>query len=60
MGVLCDTIGNILFIGGMLILTFCTKFNPVLMYAIVKFSDLPKTLVAHFWLKKERWLVNLT
>lgn len=60
MGVLCDTVGNILFIGGMLILTFCTDFNPVLMYAIVKFSDLPKTLIAHFWLKKERWLVNLT
>lgn len=60
MGVICDTIGNILFLGGMIVLTFYTGFGPVLMYAIVKLSDVPKTIVAHFWLKKEKWLVNLT
>ncbi len=60
MGVICDTIGNILFIGGMIILTFCTKLNPIAMYAIVKLSDIPKMIVAYFWLKKEKWLVNLT
>lgn len=60
MGVICDTVGNFFFIGGMLILTFCTNFNPIIMYTIVKLSDFPKTLIAHLWLKKEKWLVNLT
>ena len=60
MGVICDTVANILFIGGMLILTFLTKLGPIEMYAIVKLSDVAKALIAYFWLKKERWLVNLT
>jgi len=60
MGAICDTVGNILFLGGMVLLTFLTGLGPVAMYAIVKLSDVPKSLIAHFWLKKERWLVNLT
>lgn len=60
MGVLCDTFANALFIGGIFILTFCTTLGPVTMYAIVKLSDIPKCIIAHIWLKKERWLVNLT
>lgn len=60
MGVICDTIGNVLFLGGMFLLTYLTKLGPVPMYAIVKLSDFPKTIVAHKWLKKEKWLVNLT
>lgn len=60
MGVVCDTVANILFIGGMFILTFFTKLGPIAMYAIVKLSDVIKAVVGHFWLKKERWLVNLT
>lgn len=60
MGVICDTVANILFIGGMLILTFFTKLGPVEMYAIVKLSDVAKAVIGFFWLKKERWLVNLT
>lgn len=60
MGVICDTVANVLFIGGMILLTFFTKLGPVAMYAIVKLSDVAKVLIAHFWLKKERWLVNLT
>ena len=59
MGAVCDTVGNILFIGGMTALTFLTTFSPYVMYAIVKLSDIPKSLIAYFWLKKERWLVNL-
>lgn len=59
MGVICDTIGNVLFLGGMFLLTFLTTLGPVAMYAIVKLSDIPKCLTAYFWLKKERWLVNL-
>jgi len=60
MGVICDTVANVLFIGGMVVLTFLTKLGPVEMYAIVKLSDIAKTVIAYFWLKKERWLVNLT
>lgn len=60
MGVICDTVANVLFIGGMLLLTFLTKLGPIEMYAIVKLSDVAKTVIAHIWLKKERWLVNLT
>ncbi len=59
MGAICDTVGNVLFLGGMLLLTFFTPLGPVAMYAIVKLSDVPKSAIAHFWLKKERWLVNL-
>ena len=60
MGAICDTAANILFLGGMLLLTFFTGLGPVTMYAIVKTSDVVKCVIAHFWLKKERWLVNLT
>ena len=60
MGAIGDTVGNSLFLGGMVLLTFLTDLGPVAMFAIVKLSDVPKSLVAHFWLKKERWLVNLT
>ena len=60
MGVICDTVGNVLFLGGMILLTFLTPLGPVVMYAIVKLSDVPKAVIAQIWLKKERWLVNLT
>lgn len=59
LGVFADTVGNTLFLGGMFALTFLTSLGPVAMYAIVKISDVPKAIVAHFWLKKERWLKNL-
>lgn len=59
MGVLCDTIANILFVGGMFLLIWFTALGPVVMYAIVKLSDVAKAVIAYFWLKKERWLVNL-
>ena len=60
MGVVCDTVANILFVGGMFLLIFFTQLGPVAMYAIVKLSDFAKVLIAHFWLKKNRWLMNLT
>lgn len=60
MGVICDTVGNALFLAGMFLLAFLTKLGPVAMYAIVKVSDVPKSVIAWIWLKKERWLVNLT
>ena len=59
MGAVCDTVGNVLFILGMILTTAFTKLGPATMFAIVKLSDVPKSLIAHFWLKKEKWLVNL-
>ena len=37
-----------------------TLIGPVMMYACVKVIDLMKVVIFHFWLKKERWLKNLT
>ena len=37
-----------------------TAVGPVMMYAFVKIIDLIKVVVFHFWLKRERWLKNLT
>ncbi len=48
----------------MLPLVFCLGFftgiGPVTMYMCVKFLDFVKIVVFHIWLKKERWLKNLT
>ena len=37
-----------------------TEVGPVGMYGCVKLIDLVKVVVFHVWLKKERWLKNLT
>ena len=37
-----------------------TLIGPVMMYACVKIIDLMKVVIFHFWLKRERWLKNLT
>ncbi|MCR4740119.1 MAG: MATE family efflux transporter [Lachnospiraceae bacterium] len=37
-----------------------TDIGPVEMYGCIKLLDLVKVVVFHFWLKKERWLKNLT
>ncbi len=37
-----------------------TNIGPVKMYMCVKLLDLVKIVVFHIWLKKERWLKNLT
>ena len=36
-----------------------TDIGPVQMYLCVKLLDIVKTVIFHFWLKKERWLNNL-
>lgn len=59
MGALCDTAGNILLIGAMFSLTFLTNIPPVTRFALTKLSDIPKSFIAHFWLKKEKWPLNL-
>jgi len=60
MGAVCDFVANIIYIGSMIPLVLFTAFTPVVIYAIVKISDFVKAAIAYFWLKKEKWLVNLT
>ena len=42
------------------VLALYTDVGPVVMYCGVKLVDVVKLVVFHFWLKKERWLKNLT
>ncbi len=41
-------------------LAIFTKIGPVMMYLYIKFLDIVKIIIFQFWLKKERWLKNLT
>ena len=41
-------------------LALLTDVGPVVLYCGVKLVDVVKVFVFHFWLKKERWLKNLT
>ncbi len=60
MGIVVDGIGNLGFvIPGIFIMAKLTNIGPVMMYAIIKSVEIPKIIIAHFWLKKEKWLVNL-
>ena len=60
MGMLVDGISNIfLVIPGIYIMARFTSIGPVMMYVIIKTIDFPKIAIAHFWLKKEFWVVNL-
>ena len=42
------------------ILALYTDVGPVVLYCGVKLIDVIKLVVFHIWLKKERWLKNLT
>ncbi|MBO4386339.1 MAG: polysaccharide biosynthesis C-terminal domain-containing protein [Treponema sp.] len=60
MGMLVDGIGNIfIVVPGIFFMANYTSIGPVMMYAIIKSVEIPKIAIAHFWLKKEKWLVNL-
>ena len=60
MGMIVDGIGNLgIVIPGIFIMAKLTAIGPVAMYAIIKAVEFPKIAIAHFWLKKEKWVVNL-
>ena len=60
MGMLVDGFGNLcIVIPGVFILAKFTTVGPVAMYAIIKSVEFPKIAIAHFWLNKEKWVVNL-
>ena len=47
-------------IPGIFLLARLTDWGPVLMYGVLKLTDIIKITVAHLWLKKEKWVKNLT
>ena len=47
-------------IPGILLLARLTNWGPVLMYGVSKLTDIVKIVIAHLWLKKEKWVKNLT
>lgn len=54
------SVNTLLFIPGAFILTLGTGIGPVPMFAIIKLTDVVKYLIARWYLKKERWVKNLT
>ncbi|MGL4983060.1 MAG: MATE family efflux transporter [Treponemataceae bacterium] len=61
MGVVIDvTVNVLLFVPLMVVLTKYTLLSPVIMYGLVKLTDFAKVSGAFWWLKKEKWLKNLT
>ena len=50
----------LLVIPGILLLARLTDWGPVMMYGVLKLTDFVKITVAHLWLKKEKWVKNLT
>lgn len=61
MGTVVDvTVNTFLFLPGILIIGLCTQLGPVAMFGILKLTDLVKTTIAEWQLRKERWVKNLT
>lgn len=61
MGAYADSLLTLLVMIPMVILLGkFTMIGPVGMYGCVKLIDLIKVVIFHIWLKKERWLKNLT
>jgi len=61
MGMYADvSVNTILFAPGAVILSLFTTIAPVPMFALLKLTDFVKVSVAHYFLRKERWVKNLT
>jgi Na+-driven multidrug efflux pump len=60
MGVWVDVgVSYSVFIPIALLISTYTSWGPVLLFGVAKLSDIPKALVAAWWLKKGRWIKNL-
>lgn len=55
-----DGIISLLIIPYLLLIARFTAVGPVTMYFLVKLLDLGKIAIAHYKLKKEKWIMNLT
>ena len=61
MGVLADcTVNFLLFAPGAIILSYFTAIPPVQMFTLLKLTDIVKFIICRQFLKKERWVKNLT
>ena len=60
MGMAIDGIGALIVVPMTFALAIYTGVGPVAMYILVKLVDVAKTAAAWVWLRRERWLVNLT
>ena len=61
MGMYIDlSVNSLLFIPGAVILSFFTSMAPVPMFALLKLSDIVKVFMCRYFLKKERWVKNLS
>jgi Na+-driven multidrug efflux pump len=54
------SVNVLLMIPGAFLLAYLTPLSPVAMFAVLKLSDVVKFLIARHFLKKERWVRNLT
>ena len=54
------SVNTLLFVPGALILSLLTSIQPVPMFALLKLSDVVKYFIARHFLRKERWVRNLT
>ncbi|MDR1030095.1 MAG: MATE family efflux transporter [Treponema sp.] len=54
------SVNTLLFVPGAFILALATTLDPVLMFALLKTSDLAKYAIARYFFKKKRWVRNLT
>ena len=61
MGMYTDlSVNTTLFIPGAFILSYATAIAPVPMFAILKLTDIIKYFMCRYFLRKERWVKNLT
>ena len=61
MGMYTDlSVNTLLFVPGAFILALGTSLPPVTMFGILKLTDVVKYFVARHFLKKEKWVKNLT
>jgi len=61
MGMYADvSVNTLLFMPGSVLLSLFTNLAPVTMFALLKLTDFVKVFIARHFLKKERWVKNLT
>jgi len=61
MGMYTDvSVNMLLFAPGSVLLSFFTTLAPVPMFALLKATDIVKCFVARYFLRKEKWVKNLT
>ena len=54
------SVNTVLFVPGAVLLSFFTSLPPVPMFALLKLTDVVKLLICRHFLRKERWVKNLT